>query len=308
MCSAPCSSCMHFNRSLMGSKTDEFSDETCHETMASQDSINNSDVLPSVKGRVADSVQHAASEASNLLSISSSHDSFSENAENKTMLRFPDISDSSEDFEMNQKLYSDGIGAENQLYSKPAKDLDQRIVSNKHEDNKSLEGHDDNISCISRTNDANTALSHHDKDVDIKSSTYTSASVCSVGVEGSGKDKLPQKLDLGDIPSSEKAGISGCSLKVQSPLSQPPNGMSLNEDNSGVLMKKYPKSEPEINKTSGDAQDGTLRCAGQHEQNLKSTEKAEVTDMQEPSLQAAVDESEDSDVVEHDVSTVFSLA
>ena len=29
VCSAPCSSCMHLNHALMGSKAEEFSDENC---------------------------------------------------------------------------------------------------------------------------------------------------------------------------------------------------------------------------------------------------------------------------------------
>ncbi|GMI79585.1 hypothetical protein like AT5G16680 [Hibiscus trionum] len=79
VCSAPCSSCMHLGIAHMGSKSDEFSDETDHVAVASQYSIN--------EDKTGDSLHHNPSEASNLLNVNSSHDSYSENFESKVTAR-----------------------------------------------------------------------------------------------------------------------------------------------------------------------------------------------------------------------------
>ncbi|KAL4377299.1 hypothetical protein GQ457_02G039610 [Hibiscus cannabinus] len=75
VCSAPCSSCMHLSVAQMGSKSEEFSDETDHVAVASQYSIN--------EDKTGDSLYHSPSEASNILNVNSSHDSYSENLESK---------------------------------------------------------------------------------------------------------------------------------------------------------------------------------------------------------------------------------
>jgi len=93
VCSAPCSSCMHLNRALMGSRTEEFSDESCRVNAVSQYSVNESGTLSSLKSRASDNLQHTTSETSNLHSVNSSHDSFSENADSKSTLRSTIISD-----------------------------------------------------------------------------------------------------------------------------------------------------------------------------------------------------------------------
>ncbi|GMI65649.1 hypothetical protein HRI_000234200 [Hibiscus trionum] len=79
VCSAPCSSCMHLSIAQMGSKSDEFSDETDHVAVASQYSIN--------ADKKGVSLYHSSSEASNLLNFNSSHDSYSENIESKATAR-----------------------------------------------------------------------------------------------------------------------------------------------------------------------------------------------------------------------------
>ncbi|KAK8588877.1 hypothetical protein V6N12_023289 [Hibiscus sabdariffa] len=79
VCSAPCSSCMHLSIAQMGSKSDEFSDETDHVAVTSQYSIN--------ADKKGDNLYHSPSEASNLLNSNSSHDSYSENIESKATAR-----------------------------------------------------------------------------------------------------------------------------------------------------------------------------------------------------------------------------
>ncbi|KAK9271648.1 hypothetical protein L1049_002011 [Liquidambar formosana] len=187
VCSAPCSSCMHFNRARMGSKTDESSGETCRGNAASQYSINEGDVLPPLTSRACDNLQHTASETSNLLSVTSSHDSLSENAESKANLRSYDTFDASEVVEMCPKLSSGGTVAEDQLPSKPQCASNQGIVSNKYEDAKSVEGHDDNISCVSGANDGNIVVDYDNRNIDRKKLLCSSASASSLGPVGFGK-------------------------------------------------------------------------------------------------------------------------
>lgn len=356
VCSAPCSSCMHLNRALMGSRTDEFSDESCRVNAASQYSVNESGTLSSLKSRVSDNLQHTTSETSNLHSVNSSHDSFSENADSKASLRSTIISDASEDVVMLPKLASGGTIAEDQLSSKPRCSLDQRTFSNKYEEIKE-EGHDDNISCV-RPNDATVVVSNHNRN--INSST---ASVSSLALEGSGKVTQFNKLGSSEIPSSKDADASSRSLNVQSPYTDSRNAKSLSyntnftdiEENpssllqdkvpecsmdhvnsslskeeaseivsvrksvsckashiggsSEVSMKSYPKSEAETNKDSGDRTDGELKSSDRDEHNDKSNELVESPDMQEPPLQSGSgDESDESDIVEQDVSNDFFLA
>ena len=285
VCSAPCSSCMHLKRALMGSKTDEFSDETCRETTASHYSINDGDVLPSCKGRPCDSHQHTASEASNMLSVNSSHDSFSETY------------DALEDFEMHPKLSS---GAEVQLSPKPGNVSGQRILPNKIDDSKGVEGHDDNISCISRANDANTAVGHHDRIVDIKNFVHSSASECSLGPERHEKASVSQKLDLLEVPLVIKSDAGASSPKMQSPFTHSQSDKCHIGDSTEVMTEMTPKSEPHTDKGSGDSPDEAFNCRGQDEQELSDKQK------QEPLLQAmSGNESDESDIVEHDVSDGF---
>ncbi|KAL2329271.1 hypothetical protein Fmac_022698 [Flemingia macrophylla] len=77
VCSAPCSSCMHLNRALIGSKAEEFSDENCRLGEANQHCTEES-------GR--SSLRSRACKTSHMASVSSIHDSLSENAENRRAL------------------------------------------------------------------------------------------------------------------------------------------------------------------------------------------------------------------------------
>ncbi|XVE90390.1 hypothetical protein DITRI_Ditri20bG0073900 [Diplodiscus trichospermus] len=135
------SSCMHLRIAQMGSKSDEFSDETERVAVASQFSVN--------EDKTGDSLQHIPSEASNLLSVNSIL-SDSENIENKATIRASDV------------LENVGI---------------QRNGSQAVEGHD----HDDNISCASRAPDADAGFSYCDKDLASKNSSLSSASVCSLG-------------------------------------------------------------------------------------------------------------------------------
>lgn len=168
LCSAPCSSCMHVNQTLMGSKVDESPDETCHRDATSQYSINEGESFPPLKSRACDNLQHTGSETSNIFSVTSSHDSFSENVESKANMRSSDISYASEGVEMCPK-------------SKSLDTSDQGALSDKFEDARGIEGHDDNISCVSGPNDANIGVNCDNMSVDRNYILCSSASVRSLG-------------------------------------------------------------------------------------------------------------------------------
>ncbi|KAK9994121.1 hypothetical protein SO802_023824 [Lithocarpus litseifolius] len=283
VCSRPCSSCMHLNRSLMGSKTEEFSDESCRVNVASQYSVNESGTLYSLKNRASDSLQHTTSETSNLLSVNSSHDSFSENADSKATLRSSVVSDALEDVDMLPKLTSGGTIAEDQLSNKPQFVLDQRISSNMYEESKAEEGHDDNISSVSRANDANEAVCNHNRNTN-----NSTASISSLGPEGPVKATYLNKLGSSEFPPSKDLDAGSSPPKVR--RGRPVGGIS------EVSMKKYPKSEAETDKDSGDPPDAAMKSSDQDEHDDKSNE------MQEPPLQSVSgDGSDESDIVEQDV-------
>ncbi|AAF26970.1 unknown protein [Arabidopsis thaliana] len=90
VCSAPCSSCMHHNAEFSGSKSDESSDENSHGVLASQCSFNGDNLLRSSGVNAPGSSHNTSSEASHL--VNSNHDTSSENAESKEIIRSSDIS------------------------------------------------------------------------------------------------------------------------------------------------------------------------------------------------------------------------
>lgn len=92
VCSAPCSSCMHHNSE---------SAISCNLS-----SVINVDAAPIHKSSICDELQPAASEASNLLSGTSSHDSYLENAESKASLSASPRYDASDDVNMPEVLFS----------------------------------------------------------------------------------------------------------------------------------------------------------------------------------------------------------
>ncbi|CAM8941428.1 unnamed protein product [Rhodiola kirilowii] len=76
VCSAPCTSCMHFNRSVTGIKTETSSGQAICDNTSSQHSANKTFMLKPIKKQSLDNLQDTAS-------ATSSHESISENFENK---------------------------------------------------------------------------------------------------------------------------------------------------------------------------------------------------------------------------------
>ncbi|RWR87402.1 hypothetical protein CKAN_01634300 [Cinnamomum micranthum f. kanehirae] len=194
VCAAPCSSCMHFSRtvSVMESKIEEeLSGEICKTKEANYCSSSNTDVLPLFKSRACDERQCTASETSNLLSAGSCHDSFSENAESKATMKTSDTDGVCEDVEMLPKLSSGRIIKDDELHARQCNVDNQGVAvssgngipldvgqkySRQYEDQQGLECHDDNMSCITAIKDANVPVSDHNCDSDKKRVSYSYAS------------------------------------------------------------------------------------------------------------------------------------
>ncbi|XP_059667443.1 protein PARALOG OF AIPP2-like [Cornus florida] len=352
----------------MGSKTDKCSGETCQEKVLSQYSVNDA------KSSARDNGQHSASERSNLFSVNSIHDSFSENAETKVGSRTSDVSSASEDVEMLPKF----------------------------RDPKNLDGHDDNISCISGANDVNKLANHLNGNVDRKNIPCSSASNSGLVLEGCGttlptdtgcldincdakgsysnsrrqsryNDDLTLEvpptvlstelsspvLDVMETPSSKGVDDGTSSPKVQRTYSHPPSDKSLScnpcvkdleEDSCSHLQGELPECSKEHlnplftkeaasgivcrqksasykccdislvgvnfeasekislnlgtenNNGSGNLPAEALNIPKQIEEVEKIKESLVLPDAQETSLQShPMDETDESDIVEHDV-------
>lgn len=377
VCSTPCSSCMHFNQALMGSKSDESSDENCRGNAVSQYSVN--DVQPPFKSRTCDNLQNTASEISNLVSANSSHDSFCENAQSQAAL------DASEDVEMPP---SENI-VEDHLASEPKCVSDQRSLPNKYDDPKGLEVHDDNISCIIENKDEKTsynadrkcsagsvssvcqegfgktvhfqtASGSHDVSDMKKShnnsgqvSCYTQDSIQKVPPSLSTPSEVPSLKDIDIGTGSQGSGLPSCNPKVKdleedfsSHLKEELPECSMGHMNSSstkeaalnvvsdeksagydsadtiansktsfiggssvVSIEVHTDLEVETDKDGKDRPTEALKCVDQDEEVKKCNELPKLPDIEKPSLQSQlVDESDESDVVEHDVSIdAFSL-
>ncbi|RDX94140.1 Bromodomain adjacent to zinc finger domain protein 2B, partial [Mucuna pruriens] len=234
VCSAPCSSCMHLNRAFMGSKVEEFSDENCRLGEANQHCTDEGDGS-SLRSRACERSKHAVSETSHMASVSSTHDSLSENAENR------------------------------------------RALSEKYQDSKCLESLDDSTSCISRTSN----VSH-------------------LGAEGSGNG-----------PSVGISGLSECCMenvdsslnKEGVPIIVPGEKSLFDKENliNGTAMVSIeicPKSEADTENNVDVAKDEDHKYSDNDGLNEKVEELAKLPGRAEPQLE---NESDESDVVEHDV-------
>ncbi|XP_057761999.1 uncharacterized protein LOC130982145 [Arachis stenosperma] len=191
VCSAPCSSCTYLNHSLMGSKAEEFSDENCRLGEANNHYSMDQSNLSSLRSKASENLQHAVSETSNILSVNSSQDSLSENAQSK------------------------------------------QVLSDKYQGSKYLEGHDDNISSISRASDSNLENISHQRNAE-RINACSSASVSHVGAEGSVGTPSVDMSGLSEIPFSKDADSGHSTSKVQSMNRQSQSGKSLS--NSARLI------------------------------------------------------------------------
>ncbi|KAF5193998.1 RING/FYVE/PHD zinc finger superfamily protein [Thalictrum thalictroides] len=293
VCAAPCSSCGHFNQagSCMEIKAEnEFSDEVSRVNAASRCSSKDASVMPSYKKRECGDRKPTASETSNLVSASSSHDSMSENAESKASLR---MSDSNEDEMLQKDLLGRG-------------DARDHHFSN---------GED--ASCVSGANDACASVRDVGVDVDRKSVSCSAASVGSFIPEGI-QSEITLSKDIKDF--EENFSSQHMAQHVQ------PSSAKL-ETITGAHCFSAPKSEDVVPKL--DNNKGTLVCTSsseipmkdnsclepvvelpaksmdyieKNEQKEKSSGLFKVPNNQDPPLKSQpLDVSDGSDIVEDDV-------
>ncbi|XP_047181245.1 uncharacterized protein LOC124847732 [Vigna umbellata] len=243
VCSAPCSSCMHLNHALMGSKAEEFSDENCRIGAAIDQYSMDEDKAYSLRSRACESSQQTVSEASNMQSVNSSQDALSENAKSR------------------------------------------QIILNKYQDSKHSEGHDDNTSCISRSSDANLVNVSHQRNEeritmheerDSCSLVSEKFSECTIENFSSSCTKEREPVVSGEKCTSVKDGLI--------------------EGTSNISRKVCPKLEADTDVCEANnedpkysVQDGQCEKAAEL---VKSPVKRETQ---------SEDESDESDVVEHDV-------
>lgn len=244
VCSAPCSSCMHLNHALMGSKAEEFSDENCRIGAAVDQYSMDEDNAYSPRSRACESSQQTVSEASNMQSVNSSQDALSENAKSR------------------------------------------QIILNKYQDSKHLEGHDDNTSCISRSSDANLVnVSHQRNEERITmheergscSLVSEKFSECTIENFSSSCTKEREPVVSGEKCTTVKDGLI--------------------ESTSNVLLKVCPKLEADTDVCEANNEDP--KCSVQDGQCEKAAELVKSPAKRETQSE---DESDESDVVEHDVS------
>lgn len=182
VCSAPCSSCMHYNRSISAIKNESgFSGVICvRGEEADSSSAINLGGMPSCKSRICDDLQHVASETSNLLSTTSSHDSCFENADSKANFRTSTVYDASDYVDMPQDVCSrEFVEEERPLEKKPghgrinshsntSAQLGHGFSSGQGEEQSALECHGDNLLYTSEVRDANVAVPGYVVDVEKK--------------------------------------------------------------------------------------------------------------------------------------------
>ncbi|OIW11148.1 hypothetical protein TanjilG_22955 [Lupinus angustifolius] len=263
VCSAPCSSCMHLNHALKRPKAEEFSDENCRLAEANNNQCS-MDVgnVSSLRSRACESSQHVISGTSNIISVTSSHDFVSENAESG------------------------------------------QTLSNKYKDSKSLEGHDESASCISRASDTYSVNNIHTRNKGIGSNQ-------SLYVQSRSDKSLsgdPSLMHWDRDSCSHIPEMSECSIeKSNSSLTKEretivdcgeksiANKDSLVDCTAKVSPKVFPKSEAD---NDNDVKDEDHNGSVHNRRHKKTEELVKSPGMQEPQSEH---ESDKSDLMEPDV-------
>ncbi|CAL0311365.1 unnamed protein product [Lupinus luteus] len=263
VCSAPCSSCMHLNHALKRPKAEEFSDENCRLPEANNKhcSVDVGNVS-SHRSRACERSQHVISETSNSISVTSSHDSLSENAESG------------------------------------------QALSNKYKDSKSLKGHDESASCISRVSGTYLVNSSHTRNKGIGSSqSLYVQSRSDKSLSGDPSLMHWERDSCSHIPEMSECSIekSNSSLiKEREPIVDCGEKSIVNEDSlvdctAKVSPKVCPKSEAD---SDNDVKDEDRNGSVHNRRHEKTEELVKSPGMQEPQSEH---ESDKSDLMEPDV-------
>lgn len=300
VCSAPCSSCMHFNRACTGSKA-EYSDENCRLGGTHQYSMDEGDVS-SLRSRACETV---VSEASNMISVNSSHDSLSENADSK------------------QISSNKSLEALDDNTSCMSRASNHTLVNGCHPKNADRT----NTSCSSasvrllRAEESGSAPSFDmpglpeipsSKEADAGNSSPKTQSQYAQPESGKSHSSIPSSMDMERAANSHIPEKSECftksidsSLKKEIEPSVTPREKSfvdkdsLIDSSAKVSLKIYPKSEADTIIEVQGAPDEAGKLSVQDEQD-KAEQVVESPGVEEEPQ--SEHESDESDVVEHDVS------
>ncbi|KAI4295253.1 hypothetical protein L6164_035319 [Bauhinia variegata] len=270
VCAAPCSSCMHLNHALMGSKTDEFTDENCRLMETNQYSMDDGDVS-SHRSRTCESLQHAISETSN---VNSSHDSLSENADSRRTLS-------------NKSQDSKCLDVLDDNTSCLSRASEANLVDGRHYRNADRI----NLSCSS------TSVSRVGAE---GSGSAPSADMSSLS-------EIPSCKDVGTDHSSPKVQSPSTQSQSGKSLSSVPAILDLERDSCSHILKKVCESSSEnidqsLTKEAAPTvvYDETRKCSVSGKQDERSEELFESPEAEMQEHQSE-DGSDESDVVEHDV-------
>lgn len=307
VCSAPCSSCMHFNRAFTGSKA-EFSDENCQLAGTNQYPMDEGDVS-SLRSRPCESIQHAVSEASNMHSVNSSHDSLSENADSKQTL--------SNKFQDSKGL--EGIDDNTSCISRAS---DANLVNGtlpKNADRTNMSCSSASVSLLGAEGSANAPSFDmsglpeipSSKDADTSNSSPKIQSQYAQSQSGKSHSSIPSLMDVeldacSDIPEKSECFTDNTDSSLAKEIAADKFVAvkdNLIDGSAKVSQKIYPKSEADTVTEVGDAPDGGRKVSVQDEQ-----DKAELLESPGVEEHRSEDDSDESDVVEHDVSTSLSFS
>lgn len=266
VCSTPCSSCFLTSQNLMESKIDELSGET---GMINSSSFSVNDVSSPNKTRKCEI--RRSNEINSAIRTSSSSLSFSANAEVKANARTSDVSSATSDGAVLAKL----------------------------KDPKSFEGLDDNMSCIVRGDEVNK-LSSFNKTSEDKSSlqcSSTSSGKTTNNQTSGGCVHVKNEADDGSLidhnRQNESSGEENNKAPTEATSSRNAHSTRDYLENNHLSLKNVVASE-----ASGDLPADT--CPEKDDQkNVGSPVSSDTKD----ALQShQMDESEDSDIEEQDVS------
>ncbi|CAL5208501.1 unnamed protein product [Lathyrus oleraceus] len=298
VCSAPCSSCMHLNQA------EEFSDENGRSGEAGQSSVNEGNVH-SLSSRASENLQHDVSETSNMLSINSSHDSLSENAESRQILmnKYQDTK------------HSEGHDDNASCISRAS---DANLVNDSHQRNADRI----NIPCssasashfgVERSGIApSVEETPSSKDVETDHSSPTiqrqhgqsqndkslSDNPSLIHMERDSNSQIPEKISECSIENCNSSLTKESAPIVVSGEKCATNKDKLIDDTSNVSLKVCPKSQADPDNDVCDAKVEDCKCSVHYEHNEKGEELIKSPGKQESQSE---NESDESDVVEHDV-------
>ncbi|KAK1366328.1 hypothetical protein POM88_041889 [Heracleum sosnowskyi] len=309
VCSAPCSSCLHVNQTCMEPKIAESLDDTSRESAISY-SVD--DTVQTEKSIGCRSSQRTTSEASNMIIVNSNLDSCNENAERKAGLKHSNISGKSQDVEVPKKVLSGGsVRGKLRTPNPDKKDADDGAAINKFVDLRGLEGHDDNISCVSASDEASNICTSSKGITDTKVIKTSTASPRSLSSEEDIKAGQPEEASfmnkhesegIQNKPSGEVVSRAVCRQKSASYASHDiqDNKHGHVGGNSEPSATECPKAEAESD--CDDLLTKNLNSLERNKEVAKASELLALPEGRETSMHSdPVNESDESDILEQDV-------